>query len=170
MARIVIDTNIHVTHLVGGPKNNMMGKALSIAYGYHTPLQSEETYEELKEVLHRPKFDKYIDKTNRNWLLDSIKNRALFIDHNEVVDVSPDPKDNKFFALAKAGGADFILSGDKKDVLAIEDFPSKQINARDFIDSDNEAMANIHKAAGYKWFKQSTKRLFLPEWCDSEPV
>ena len=36
------------------------------------------------------------------------------------VDRSPDPKDNFLLALAEAGNADLLVSGDKRDVLALK--------------------------------------------------
>jgi len=36
-----------------------------------------------------------------------------------IIDVSADPADNFLLAMAEAGGADYLATGDKRDVLAL---------------------------------------------------
>jgi predicted nucleic acid-binding protein len=51
------------------------------------------------------------------------------------VELSPDPDDNWLIALAEAGGADFLVTGDKADLLSLERTGSTRIvTARQFLD------------------------------------
>jgi predicted nucleic acid-binding protein len=43
------------------------------------------------------------------------------------VDVSPDPGDNFLLAMAQAGKTDFLVTGDKRDVLALKTFGTTRI-------------------------------------------
>ncbi len=49
------------------------------------------------------------------------------VDALPVIEVSPDPYDNYLLALAAAGRADLLVSGDKRDVLALGHYGSTRI-------------------------------------------
>ena len=53
------------------------------------------------------------------WLVNRIRDRALLLDRLRRVDVSVDPGDNFLLAMAAAGEADYLVTGDKAGVLAI---------------------------------------------------
>ncbi len=51
-----------------------------------------------------------------------------------VIEVSPDPDDNYLLALAAAGSADFLVTGDKRDLLGIAVYAgTKIVTVRDFL-------------------------------------
>jgi predicted nucleic acid-binding protein len=51
------------------------------------------------------------------------------------VDLSPDPWDNFLLALAEAGGADFLVTGDKTGLLALGRHATASIvTVRDMLD------------------------------------
>lgn len=51
-----------------------------------------------------------------------------------VVTVSPDPYDNYLLAMASAGSADFLVTGDKRDLLALKLYEgAKIVTVRDFL-------------------------------------
>lgn len=78
-------------------------------------------------------------------------------------EISPDPKDNKFFALAEAVDADFILSGDEWDVLSILDYKNSQtISAADFTDPRNRSLHFSHQASHIR----RDSGLFVPDTMD----
>jgi putative PIN family toxin of toxin-antitoxin system len=76
---------------------------------------------ELREVLSRRKLRRYFneDKVNR-WLAILIHESAWVDNPDEVVECR-DPKDDKFLALAVAGRATHIVSGDS-DLLILDPF------------------------------------------------
>ena len=107
--RAVVDTNIWVSHVIGGKFYDLAKIAMDyhVVYLFSLPLIAE-----LKEVLSREKFTEYdID-------IDEFINLFLSIStfsHTEPVfkDCS-DPEDNFLFDLAIQGRAKYLVSGDKK--------------------------------------------------------
>jgi predicted nucleic acid-binding protein len=51
--------------------------------------------------------------------------RSLFADTKATVKVSPDPKDDFLLALCKDGRADYLLTGNKIDLLDLKQFEQK---------------------------------------------
>lgn len=45
---------------------------------------------------------------------------CIWLDRLPRVDRSPDPRDNFLLAMAQAGEADFLVTGDKAGLLALE--------------------------------------------------
>lgn len=133
--RLVLDTNLHVSLLISRP-GSMVRDTLDHAYRKHLLYQSPETLAEVEDVFARPKFDRYMSPEDRRDIMRAIRENSELVDHNITVDpaLSPDPKDLKFFALAEAVNAHYIVSGDKKDVLSKTRHGNTQtIGARDFI-------------------------------------
>jgi predicted nucleic acid-binding protein len=52
-------------------------------------------------------------------MVNDIRSLAVMLDALPVVDASPDPCDNYLLALAEAGQADVLVTGDKRDVLVL---------------------------------------------------
>lgn len=51
-----------------------------------------------------------------------------------VVTASPDPYDNYLLAMAAVGAADFLVTGDKRDLLVLKAFQGTRIvTMRDFL-------------------------------------
>ena len=59
----------------------------------------------------------------------------MTLDTLPVVEVSPDPDDNYLLAMAVAGSADFLVTGDKRDLLGLGTHAGTRIiSARAFLD------------------------------------
>ena len=82
---------------------------------------SMETLAELKEVLTRPKFDKYINLQKRLDFIQGVEARSEFIETSSIFTDCRDIKDNKFLALVYDGEADCISTGDA-DLLILNPF------------------------------------------------
>lgn len=146
--KVVIDTNVYVSYLMSSRPDTAVMQAVNYAHGRHHLFQSAETFEELAEVLARPKFARYFSPDAAQNLLDKIRASATFLEPNSSPLISPDPDDNKFFALAEAAEADFLLSGDTKHVLTILDYRNAQtIAPADFIDPRNRTLYFSHIAS-----------------------
>ena len=52
-------------------------------------------------------------------MVNDLRSLAVMLDALPAVDVSPDPYDNDLLAMAEAGRADALVTGDKRDVLAL---------------------------------------------------
>ncbi len=127
-ARLVVDTNVIVSGLIstGTPPALILD---AIRAQTATLLVSDDVVNEYLRVLEYPHIRKYKKITD-----EAIGHlTALFINDAERVEIlveineSPDPDDNKFLSLAVEGYADFIISGDKADLLSIKEIKGIQI-------------------------------------------
>jgi putative PIN family toxin of toxin-antitoxin system len=82
-------------------------------------LLSREVEEEYREVLFRPKFDRYVSAERRQRILDIVVVAAERIEFPAAVRECRDPKDDKYLALAAAGKADVIVSSDVHDLVSM---------------------------------------------------
>ncbi|GAB0112765.1 putative toxin-antitoxin system toxin component, PIN family [Acidisoma sp. C75] len=79
---------------------------------------SREVEDEYREVLFRPKFDRFASVQRRTDTLDLILSCARQVLVTAIVRACRDPKDDKYLALAATAGADAIISSDD-DLLAM---------------------------------------------------
>ena len=84
-------------------------------------LISAATTTELDEVIHLPKFDKYLSEEERVEFLTTLVHEAELVNIVETVTVCRDPRDNKFLELAISGRATHIVTGDA-DLLVLQPF------------------------------------------------
>ena len=117
--RIVADTNVIVSRLL--LPGSVAGRAVCRALERGVILLSEETLNELAEVLGRPKFDRYVTVSDRQQFLRLLGRVAEFAIVTSKLGACRDPKDDKFLELAIDGRADLILTGDR-DLLALHPF------------------------------------------------
>jgi uncharacterized protein len=80
---------------------------------------SGEVEAEYREVVFRPKFDRFVSVERREQILSLVVAAAERVDPNEIVRECRDPKDDKYLGLAAAGGADVIVSSDRRHLLAM---------------------------------------------------
>jgi predicted nucleic acid-binding protein len=67
-------------------------------------------------------------------LINELRDIAIVVTNLPAVTISPDPHDNYLLALAAAGSADFLATGDKRDLLNIKLYEgAKIITVRDFL-------------------------------------
>lgn len=78
---------------------------------------SAEIEAENREVIFRPKFDRYVSRRRRGQILDIVLIVAERIEYPEPVQACRDPKDDKYLALAVAAGASVIVSSDAQHLL-----------------------------------------------------
>ena len=75
--------------------------------------------DEVANVLARPKLRRFVDPDEAAQMVSAIHLRAHVIDNMPVPNRSPDPKDDMILATAVAGQAALLVTGDKRDVLAL---------------------------------------------------
>ncbi len=80
---------------------------------------SQAVEDEYREVIFRPKFDRFVSVERRQRILDIAVVASERIEPTEAVRDCRDPKDNKYLALAAAGVADVIVSSDAKHLLSM---------------------------------------------------
>ncbi|MBU2545347.1 putative toxin-antitoxin system toxin component, PIN family [Patescibacteria group bacterium] len=109
----VLDTNVIVSALFwGGNPREVLEKI----YLKHTICFSEETLNELKEVLKYPQFSSHIENLSFSIeeFINTLTKKAYIISNPpELSIIKEDKSDNKFLACALACQAFFIISGDK---------------------------------------------------------
>jgi len=127
----VFDTNILVSAALR--RNSLPREALDKALLHGRILVSEETVSELREVLFRPKFDKYVSIETRLAFLTTLLSEAEEVLITDQIIMCRDPKDDKFLDVAVNGGAVCIISGDN-DLLVLHPFREIPILVpRDFL-------------------------------------
>jgi len=126
--RVVIDTNIWIGFLIGKALSGL-SEALNDRIRI---LFSEELFDELVEVLQRPKFKKYFSQNDIMELISLIHLITERIEIKERFEDCRDPKDNFLLDLCVSGNADYLITGDD-DLLALNPFRGVEIiNYRNF--------------------------------------
>jgi hypothetical protein len=117
--RFIFDTNVLVSALLFS--HSKPRQALDKAQDIGIILLSVAVFQELQEVLSRPKFDRYITLERRKELLENLVETTEFINIHETINKCRDPKDNKYLELAVSGKAECIVTGDE-DLLILNPF------------------------------------------------
>lgn len=122
-SRLVIDTNIWISFLIGRSfkklETLLLEKNCVVLY-------SQELLDELIEVIKRPKFTKYFDKSSIRAVKSILDDAGEFIRVSSVVEVCRDSKDDFLLALCKDGQADYLITSDN-DLLVLKKFYDTKI-------------------------------------------
>lgn len=132
--RAVLDTVVFVRALIN-PKSNCGRLLFDLADNYVIVL-SPAIIAEIISVLYRPslrqRFRQIADLPQLDRVL-ALFEQAEVVGSEQDVSVCRDPNDDKFFACAVAGRAQYIVSEDK-DILAVSEYEGvRTITAADFI-------------------------------------
>ena len=131
--RVVLDTNIMVSAIMiqtGNPA------ALYRAWQQRqfTLLTCAEHLDELRAALRKPAIAERIRPYKAGSLVNEIKKLAESVQELPRIRRSPDPTDDFLLALAEAGRADYLVSGDKSGLLALAHHKGTRIvSARAFV-------------------------------------
>lgn len=127
--RIVLDTNVLVSMILGGALNALVDKWDADRFQV---VASVAIVSEYAEVLARPKFGLSRDIVEA--MVAYIQRKAEFVVPTETIGaIADDPTDNMFLECAVAGSANCIVSGDPH-LNALGDFRSIPIiTPRDFL-------------------------------------
>jgi len=114
MQRIVLDTNVLVSALIG--KGNPKRILELILAGRVNCCLSNAVFQEYVEVLNRPKFAQYAEfQTHAENILASLSALANMVEpHIELWQKCPDEDDNKFLELALVAKAEYLKTGNLK--------------------------------------------------------
>ncbi|MDP2817175.1 MAG: putative toxin-antitoxin system toxin component, PIN family [Polaromonas sp.] len=107
---IVIDTGVLVSAAIR--PQSVPALALERALLHYDVCASPATFEELKTVLLRPKFDRYVSAATRQAFVEGLSQHLRMAQVTQQVTDCTDPKDNKFLALAVAVSAEMIVASD----------------------------------------------------------
>jgi uncharacterized protein len=90
-------------------------------------LLSQAVEDEYREVIFRPKSDRFVALERRQRILDIVVVAAERVEPTETIQECRDPKDDKYLALAAAGAADVIVSSDVRHLLSMHPWRRIQI-------------------------------------------
>jgi len=116
--RLVLDTNLLIRALI-----SEQGAPARLIDAWDEQrfvlLSSEKQLEELKTVTRRERLAPFIERSDVGRFINQIRAEALILDKLPRIDRSVDPADNFLLAMAEAGEADYLVSGDRRGVLAL---------------------------------------------------
>ena len=125
--RVVLDTNILIASLIvrGGTTDRVVRAWIGHRFSL---LTCDEQLEELRRCFGRPSLvPGRIRRHEAGRLINQVRTCAEFVDALPAVDRSSDPFDNVLLALAEAGAADFLVTGDKAGLLNLKSHGRTQI-------------------------------------------
>jgi hypothetical protein len=117
--RVVLDTNVLISALAvrGTPPDRLYE---SWKEGRFLLVTCERQLEEINRVSRRPFFRERIRPSEAGRMVNDIRRLALLCDPLPNVELSPDPDDDWLLAVAEKTRADFLVTGDKSDLLRLE--------------------------------------------------
>lgn len=124
--RLVADTNILISALLVGTS---LPAHLVMLWreGRFELLTSAEQVDELMRVTRYPKIRERLSPQLAGRLINELRDMAVMVKNLPVVSVCDDPYDNYLLAMAEAGTADFLVTGDKRDLLGLRLYAGSRI-------------------------------------------
>jgi uncharacterized protein len=132
--RVILDTNILCSALItpGGLADRLY---LAWRGRLFTLVTREEQLEEFRRVTRYPQVRQYIESAAAGTLHNELRRLAVMLAELPVIEASRDPWDDFLLAMAQAGKADFLVTGDKRDLLSMGSFGKTRIvTARQMLD------------------------------------
>jgi len=117
--RAVFDTNVLVSALLF--ENSTPAQAFFSVIANGEILISIALTNEIHRILYRPKFDRYINDSQREDFMLALVENSTLVDVTEEINICRDPKDNMILELAVSGRADVIVTGND-DLLVLNPF------------------------------------------------
>jgi len=158
--RVVLDSNLIISALVNGA--GVPARVLEAwRRGRFALVLSEEQLEELRRVTRYERLRPLITAAAAGVLLNELRAHAQMLSDLPHVDRSLDPADNFLLAMAQAGEADALVTGDKHDLLSIGTFQrTRIITARQFLTQlgDETKRSPKRKVAAARRRKRKTSR------------
>jgi len=124
--RVVLDTNVLVSALI-----IQTGNPAAIYRAWQearfTLLTCAEHLDEVRATLRKPALAERIKPYKAGALVNELKKLAENVEELPSVCRSPDPSDNFLLALCEAGRADYLVTGDKSGLLALDQHEGTRI-------------------------------------------
>lgn len=131
--RLVIDTTILISALLSGisPPAHLIDLWRQ---GRFALVTSADQLDEMTRVTRYPGIRERLSPALAGRLINELRDLAVVVGPLPLVDASPDPDDNYLLAMAAVGEADFLVSGDKRDLLGLNLYEgTKIITVHDFL-------------------------------------
>ena len=131
--RLVIDTNILISALLS---STSLPAHLIVLWreGRFELLTSADQLDELRRVTRYPRISERLAPALAGRLINELRDLAVVVKNLPIITVSPDPNDNYLLAIAGIGSANFLVTGDKRDLLALKLYEgTKIVTVREFL-------------------------------------
>ena len=97
-------------------------------------LTSPEQLAELARVTRYPKLRERLPPALAGRLVNELRKLAIVLEKLPAITLCDDPYDDYLLAMATAGNADFLVTGDKRDLLGLARYEGTRIvTVRDFL-------------------------------------
>lgn len=116
--RVVLDTNVLISSLLR-PNTPPERARRAWEAGQFTLVTSDWQLAEFRRVSRYPKLRERLKPAEVGALVSRMRRKAVVLSDLPVTELSPDPDDNPLLATAAAGEADFLVTGDKSDLLEL---------------------------------------------------
>jgi putative PIN family toxin of toxin-antitoxin system len=131
--RLVVDTNILISALF---TDTSLPAHLIVLWreGRFDLLTSATQLDELTRVTRYPKIRERLAPALAGRFINELRDVAVMVKNVPAVTFCSDPDDNYLLAVAAAGAADFLVTGDKRHLLTIKLYErTRIITVRDFL-------------------------------------
>ena len=131
--RVVLDTNVLISALLNpnAPPAELLTAWRS---GQFKLLTAAPQIDELARVTRYPKLRGRLNPALAGRLINELRDLGTEVTALPPVDVSPDQYDNYLLSIASGGRANYLVTGDKRDLLALRKHESTSIvSVRDFL-------------------------------------
>ncbi len=123
---VVIDTNIFISYLL--VPTSKPAKIISLwQRGKFDVLTAQPQIDELMRVTRYPKIKERLNPILAGRFINELRDLSVIVDNLPAVDISPDPYDNYLLSIANGGVADYLVTGDKRDLLFIKKYAGTAI-------------------------------------------
>lgn len=116
--KVVLDTGIFISSLVSDKGFPFQAVSLWVNKEFDL-ITSTWQLNELREVSRYPRIVPIIKSHQAGQLINRISKYATALKDLPEVDYSPDPKDNPILSTGIEGQVQYIVSGDKKDMVKL---------------------------------------------------
>lgn len=97
---------------------------------------SEWQLDEFRRVSRYPKLRRFLKPAEAGNLINGLRHQATVLEVLPTVELSPDPDDNSVLAMAEASEAQYLVTGDKQDLLVLGAIGTTRIvTARQFVET-----------------------------------
>ena len=91
--------------------------------------------DEFRRVSRYPKLRRFLKPAEAGNLINGLRHQATVLEVLPTVELSPDPDDNSVLAMAEASEAQYLVTGDKRDLLVLGAISTTRIvTARQFVE------------------------------------
>ena len=152
--RVVLDTNIVCSALLtpGGIPDQLYQSWRERRF---TLITSAEQLEEFRRVTRYPRVRAFIEPGAAGSMHNELRHLTMLLTDLPTIELAMDPGDSFLLAMSQAGAADFLVTGDKHDLLSVGVFQKTRIvTARQLL----ERLGTVRARARKRPAKRRTRR------------